>query len=70
MGKVTDEVARDLSDHDKAKIDAAWERHQRAGEPDWPPRMSAIGLPDGYLCRGSTGQTFEVQNGQWARLFI
>ena len=41
-----------------------------APEPDWPPRMSAIGLREGTLCRGSTGQTWEVRNGQWARLFI
>lgn len=70
MNKITDEVASDLSVTDRARIDAAWERHQRAGEPDWPPRMSAAGLPDHYLCRGSTGQTWEVRNGQWARLFI
>ena len=68
--EITEEVAGDLSEHDKAKIDAAWEVHKRAGEPDWPPRMSAAGLPDGYLQRGSTGQTFEVRNGQWCRLFI
>lgn len=68
--KITEEVAGDLSEADKQKIDAAWERQQRAGEPDWPPRMSAVGLPDHYLCRGSTGQTFEVRNGQWTRLFI
>lgn len=68
--KITEEVASDLSDHDKAKMDAAWERHKRAGDPDWPPRMSATGMPDGYLCRGSTGQTFEVRDGQWTRLFV
>lgn len=70
MNKITEEVAGDLSPHDKARIEAAWELHKRAGGPDWPPRMSAVGLPDGHLCRGSTGQTFEVRNGQWTRLFI
>jgi hypothetical protein len=68
--KITEEVAGDLSEQDKARIDAAWDRHKRAGEPDWPPRISAVGLPDGYLQRGSTGQTFEVKNGQWVRIFL
>lgn len=68
MNKITDEVAGDLSATDKARIDAGWERHKRAGEPDWPPRMSAHDLPDHYLCRGSTGQTFEVRSGQWVRI--
>ena len=44
------------------------ESRLRAVDPDWPPRMSAIDLPDHYLCRGSTGQLFEVQNGQWVRM--
>ena len=66
--KITEEVAGDLPEHDKQCIDAAWERHKRAMEPNWPPRMSAMGLPDGYLCRGSTGQTFEVREQQWVRL--
>lgn len=70
MNEITDEVSGDLSEIDKARIDAAWERHKRAGEPDWPPRMSAIGLREGSLCRGSTGQTFEVRDGQWVRMFL
>jgi hypothetical protein len=36
--------------------------------PDWPPRASAIGLPDGERRYGSTGQLFEVNNGQWIRV--
>jgi hypothetical protein len=67
--KITEEVASDLDERGKQLIDEAWERHKRAGEPDWPPRMSATGLPDGYLCRGSTGQTFEVREQQWVRMF-
>ena len=43
---------------------------QRAHEPDWPPHMSAVGLRDGTLAKGSTGQTFEVRNGQWCRTFL
>ncbi len=35
--------------------------------PDWPPRGSAVGLPDGEFKYGSTGQLFEVKNGQWIR---
>lgn len=38
--------------------------------PDWPPKGSAIGLPDGTQQRGSTGQLFEVRNGQWVRVQI
>jgi len=36
-------------------------------DPDWPPRISASKLPDGTRRRGSTGQLFEVCNGQWIR---
>jgi hypothetical protein len=68
--KITEEVAGDLNETDKARIDAAWERHKSAQEPDWPPRMSAAGLRDGTLCRGSTGQDFVVHDGQWVRLFL
>jgi hypothetical protein len=35
--------------------------------PDWPPQASAIGLPEGTLRHGSTGQLFEVKNGRWER---
>ena len=70
MSNITKEVAGDLSETDQARINAAWERHKRAGEPDWPPRMSAIGLREGSLARGSTGQTWEARNGQWVRLFL
>ena len=70
MSKIMDEIAPDLSERNKALIDLAWERHKRASEPDWPPRMSAVGLREHTLCRGSTGQTWEVRNGQWTRLFI
>jgi hypothetical protein len=69
MNDPTKEVA-DLSEIDRARIDAAWERHKRAGEPNWPPRMSAADLREGSLARGSTGQTWEVRNGQWARIFL
>lgn len=58
-----------LTETEEKMIDAAWEAHKRAGNPDWPPRMSAHDLPDDYLCRGSTGQTFKVKNGQWVRMF-
>lgn len=54
---------------DEQAIDGAWERHKAARAPDWPPAGSAIGLPDGARGRGSTGQTWEVKNGQWVRLF-
>lgn len=60
---------RELTETEQAMIDAAWERHKRAGDPDWPPRMSAVGLRDHTLCRGSTGQTWEVRNGQWVRMY-
>lgn len=62
-------MTRELSKSENSMIDAAWELHKQAGEPDWPPRMSASGLRDGTLCNGSTGQLFEVQNGQWVRKF-
>lgn len=62
-------TTEDLSAADKAMIDAAWELHKQAGEPDWPPRMSAIGLRVGTLCNGSIGQLFEAVNGQWVRRF-
>lgn len=35
--------------------------------PDWPPRASAIGLPDEHSSHGSTGQFWIVKNGQWIR---
>jgi len=36
--------------------------------PDWPPRGPAIYLRDGEQRQGSTGQRFEVKNGQWVRI--
>ena len=39
-----------------------------AHAPDWPPRISALGLADGYQRHGSTGQLFEVRNQQWVRV--
>ncbi len=51
-----------------AMIDAAWERHKAAAMPDWPPQVSAVGLLDGERRHGSTGQLFEVKNGQWIRV--
>ena len=36
--------------------------------PDWPPAASAYGLQEGYRRHGSTGQLFEVKNGQWVRV--
>ena len=36
--------------------------------PDWPPRRSAVGLPEGELGYGSTGQLWAVNNGQWIRV--
>jgi len=36
--------------------------------PDWPPRRSAVGLPDGERGYGSTGQSFIVKDGQWIRI--
>lgn len=33
MNRITDEVAGDLSEHDRARIDAAWEVHKAAGKP-------------------------------------
>ena len=35
--------------------------------PDWPPQASAVGLLEGTLRYGSTGQLFEVKNGRWER---
>lgn len=40
----------------------------RNAQPDWMPRASAIGLPDGHQRHGSTGQLWEVRNGQWVRI--
>lgn len=40
------------------------------GAPDWPPRGSAIRLPDGHRQHGSTGQLWEVQGGRWANRII
>lgn len=57
------------AEKDKQMIDAAWEAHKQAGEPDWPPRMSASDVRDGTLCNGSTGQLFEAKDGQWVRKF-
>lgn len=37
--------------------------------PDWPPRKSAYQLAEGTRGRGSTGQLFEVTNGQWVRIW-
>lgn len=37
-------------------------------QPDWQPRASAIGLPDGHQRHGSTGQLWEVRSGQWVRV--
>lgn len=45
--------------------------YEAVGEPtaaadfDWPPRASAVDLPDGERRRGSTGQMFEAKGGQW-----
>lgn len=36
--------------------------------PDWPPRASAIGLPEGEKRRGGTGQLWQVREGRWVRL--
>lgn len=37
-------------------------------EPDWPPRISALGIPNGTRRKGSTGQTFEARDGSWLRI--
>ncbi len=37
-------------------------------QPDWPPRRSAIGLPDGEQAHGSTGQLFRFKGGRWERV--
>lgn len=39
-------------------------------QPDWPPRKSAGGLPNGFFQRGSTGQLFTVKEGQWLRVEV
>lgn len=36
--------------------------------PDWEPRGSAVGVPDGERRAGSTGQTFEARDGRWVRV--
>lgn len=36
--------------------------------PDWPPLVSAIGIPDGERRHGSTGQLFESRRGRWKRV--
>ena len=36
-------------------------------EPEWPPQASAVGLAEGTMRHGSTGQLFEVKNGRWER---
>ena len=63
----TDEEMRFL--HDAMKYAASCVESDRLDMlPDWPPRVSAIGLPDGHRRFGSTGQLFEVRNGQWMRI--
>lgn len=37
-------------------------------QPDWPPRSSAGDYPEGTRKPGSTGQLWQVRNGQWVRL--
>lgn len=37
-------------------------------KPDWPPRLSAEGLPEGHRRFGSTGQLFEVRDSRWVRV--
>jgi hypothetical protein len=49
-----------MSDRDKTQHDVQ----------DWPPMRSAAGLLDGTQSYGSTGQLFEVKNGQWVRVTI
>jgi hypothetical protein len=68
--KVTEDLAGDLGRIGNAGCDLASEGFKRAVAPDRPPRKSARGLRDGTLCRGATGQTFEVRNGEWVRPFI
>lgn len=36
--------------------------------PDWPPKGSATGVADGTFRRGSTGQLFVANGGQWVRV--
>lgn len=36
--------------------------------PDWPPQVTAIGVPDGTFRHGSTGQKFVAYEGQWIRV--
>lgn len=38
--------------------------------PDWPPRGSAYGLPDGMRQRSSVGQLWETKDGRWVRISI
>lgn len=37
-------------------------------QPDWMPRSSARDYPEGTIKHGSTGQRWQVRNGQWVRL--
>jgi hypothetical protein len=37
-------------------------------QPDWPPRISAVGLKDGTHACGSTGQLWRVEREQWVRV--
>lgn len=36
--------------------------------PDWPPQVSASGLPENETRYGSTGQLFQVRSGRWVRV--
>lgn len=36
--------------------------------PDWPPQDSAASYPEGTRKYSSTGQEWQVRNGQWVRL--
>lgn len=62
----TDEEMRFL--HDAMKTAVSCLKDGREMLPDWPPRISAIGLKDGHRRFGSTGQLFEVRGGSWVRI--
>lgn len=43
-------------------------REDDSRAPDWEPRGSAVGVPNGERRNGSTGQVFEARDGRWVRV--
>lgn len=74
LDELGEEKVRELHGHGLPShwdvIVARWLKGDRLEPetPDWPPRGSAVGLPDGTKRHGSTGQLWETRNGRWVRI--